>query len=394
MTTGDRSFFGMSSIIVFISTFSDTPFCKIFPFSPAVFPLNEVFEVFDTGVDFFVGDATVVGFAVKDARFIVVVLELVDKREVVLEAGVLVRPMEICLLAVSFTCLSIAGNLLSDMRGFDAVPLDGAVFGLLLAVALMVVVVLLAFTVVLNLLAEEDLTFGTVVVPVDARVEDVLTSVVLVAKGDADGLLEDLVAVAGLLKDLTSPFAVGFLSVTVTDFEVVVAIGFGLEVVLTLVLLVDFVAVVDVVVFEADFATDGLLVVVEEIVDFFGASRSFGREGVVVDGFFIAAVDVRVVEDTVFEGDVGVDFVGVAFEVVVFVGFVASVFAFVLLCAATAPAVTAPAAPAATAAVAVAIAAVSMTLFSGTSVTFSISGSLTSISFISGSLSNSLISGF
>lgn len=385
MTTGDRSFFGMSSIIVFISTFSDTPFCKIFPFSPAVFPLNEVFEVFDTGVDFFVGDAAVVVFAVKDARFIVVVLELVvDKREVVLEAGVLVRPMEICLLAVSFTCLSIAGNLLSDMRGFDAVPLDGgAVLGLLLVVVPMVVVVLLVFAVVLNLLAEEDLTFGTVVVPVDGRVEDVLTSVVLVANGDA--LLEDLVAVAVLLKDLTSPFAVGFLSVTVTDFEAVVAIGFGLEVVLTLVLLVDFVAVVDVVVFEADFATDGLLIAVEEIVDFFGASRSFGREGVVVDGFFIAAVDVRVVEDTVFEGDVGVDLVGVAFEVVVFVGFAASVFAFALLWATTAPA--------ATAAVAVAI-AVSTTLFSGTSATFSISGSLTSVSFTSGSLSSSLISGF
>lgn len=386
MTTGDRSFFGISSIIVFISTFSDTPFCKIFPFSPAVFPLNEVFEVFDTGVDFFVGDATVVVFAVKDARFIVVVLELVvDKREVVLEAGVLVRPIEICLLAVSFTCLSIAGNLLSDMRGFDAVPLDGAVLGLLLAV-LTVVVVLLVFAVVFNLLAEEDLTFETVVVPVDARVEDVLTSVVLVANGDA--LLEDLVAVADLLKDLTSPFAVGFLSVTV-DFGAVVAIGFGLEVVeLTLVLLVDFVAV-DVVVFEADFATDGLLAVVEEIVDFFGASRSFGREGVVVDGFFIAVVDVRDVEDTVFEGDVGVDLVGVAFEVVVFVGFVASVFAFALLCAATAPAALAT-----TAAVAVAIAAVSITLFSGTSATFSISSSLISVSFISGSLSNSLISGF
>lgn len=387
MTTGDRSFFGISSIIVFISTFSDTPFCKIFPFSPAVFPLNEVFEVFDTGVDFFVGDATVVVFAVKDARFIVVVLELVvDKREVVLEAGVLVRPIEICLLAVSFTCLSIAGNLLSDMRGFDAVPLDGAVLGLLLAV-LTVVVVLLVFAVVFNLLAEEDLTFETVVVPVDARVEDVLTSVVLVANGDA--LLEDLVAVADLLKDLTSPFAVGFLSVTV-DFGAVVAIGFGLEVVeLTLVLLVDFVAVVDVVVFEADFATDGLLAVVEEIVDFFGASRSFGREGVVVDGFFIAVVDVRDVEDTVFEGDVGVDLVGVAFEVVVFVGFVASVFAFALLCAATAPAALAT-----TAAVVVAIAAVSITLFSGTSATFSISNSLISVSFISGSLSNSLISGF
>lgn len=387
MTTGDRSFFGMSSIIVFISTFSDTPFCKIFPLSPPVFPLNEVFEVFDTGVDFFVGDATVVVFVVKDARFIVVVLELVmDKREVVLEAGVLVRPIEICLLAVSFTCLSIAGNLLSDMRGFDAVPLDGAVLGLLLAVVLMVV--LLAFAVVFNLLAEEDLTFGAVVVPVDARVEDVLTSVVLVANGDA--LLDDLVAVADLFEDLTSPFAVGFLSVTVIGFEAVDATGFGLEVVLTLVLLVDFVAVVDVVVFEADFATDDLLVVVEEIVDFFEASRSFGREGVVVDGFFIAAaVDVRVVEDTVFEGDVGVDLVGVGFEVVVFVGFVPSAFVFALLCAATAPA-----APATTAAVALAIAAVSTTLFSETSATFSISGSLISVSFISGSLSNSLISGF
>lgn len=387
MTTGDKSFFGMSSIIVFISTFSDTPFCKIFPLSPPVFPLNEVFEVFDTGVDFFVGDATVVVFVVKDARFIVVVLELVmDKREVVLEAGVLVRPIEICLLAVSFTCLSIAGNLLSDMRGFDAVPLDGAVLGLLLAVVLMVV--LLAFAVVFNLLAEEDLTFGAVVVPVDARVEDVLTSVVLVANGDA--LLDDLVAVADLFKDLTSPFAVGFFSVTVIGFEAVDATGFGLEVVLTLVLLVDFVAVVDVVVFEADFATDDLLVVVEEIVDFFEASRSFGREGVVVDGFFIAAaVDVRVVEDTVFEGDVGVDLVGVGFEVVVFVGFVPSAFVFALLCAATAPA-----APATTAAVALAIAALSMTLFSETSATFSISGSLISVSFISGSLSNSLISGF
>lgn len=137
VTTGDRSFFGTSSINVIesINAFiSDTPFCSNFPLSMVAFPVDEVLETFVTAVDFLVGDAAVVVFVVEDTRFTVVVVEpLVDRRVVLLVAVVLVRPMEICLLAVSLTCLSIIGDLLVFKRVFIAFATAGAVLGLVLA---------------------------------------------------------------------------------------------------------------------------------------------------------------------------------------------------------------------------------------------------------------------
>ena len=111
-TTGDRSFFGTSSIIAFISTFSDTPFCRTFPLLLAVvFPLDEILVTFVTVVDLLVGDAAMVVLVDEDTRLtVVVVVVLLDERDVLQAAVVLVRPMDICLLAVSFTCLSIIGD--------------------------------------------------------------------------------------------------------------------------------------------------------------------------------------------------------------------------------------------------------------------------------------------
>lgn len=111
MTTGDRSFFGTSSMIAFISIFSDTPFWRTLAFSGVVLATAATRpDTFDTEVTFLIGEAAVVVFVVEDMRFaaLVVVVLVMDKRVVVLAV---VRAIEICLLAVSFTCLSIIGGL-------------------------------------------------------------------------------------------------------------------------------------------------------------------------------------------------------------------------------------------------------------------------------------------
>lgn len=345
VTTGERSFFGMSSTIVFI--FSDTPFCTTFAFSLAVvFPPAEVLlAIFDVTVVFLVGDAVVVVLVTEDTRFTVLVVVPVAETRLVLVV-LLVRPMDICLLAVSFTCLSMIGNLADDcVRGFAAFPTRGAVFGLAAAV---VAVVALGFAVVLGLLAvlaDAGLGFAVVVVPVNVRVVEVLvlTSEVFVVD---ETLLTGGFVAAGLLEGFTSPFVVGFLSLAAAFGAV--AAGFGFAMLPMLVLVVDF-AVVElaVVAFGAGFESGALLVVGLERVVFFGASRSFGRAANDVAGFFAPVAEAFVVEVTVFEGDVGNDFCGV-FDVVAFVGLAAGL-VFSLLCAVAAAAPTAVIAAAATA---------------------------------------------
>lgn len=369
VTTGDRSFLGTSSMIAFISIFSETPFWRTLAFSevvlaPAVFRL----DTFDTVVTFLIGKAAVVVFVVEDARLAVVVVVVLVEERVVL---VVVRAMEICLLAVSFTCLSIIGDFPDNERGFAAIPVVGTLFGLEIVVGIVVVagldlVVALVLAVVV---ADTGLVF-VVVVKVDVFVVVVFGIADLVV-GTAFVVVEVLVGTAGLLRGLTSPFAVGFFSLGV-GFEAVVA-GFGFVVAFALNLVAGFVVAVVVVVFEVGFAANNLLLVAIAEAVFFGASRSFGRGVDDASGFLAAPANPRVVEVTDFEGDVGFDFCPV-FGTAVFDNGLEVIFIFALLCVtATAPTALAP-----TAVAAAATAAISKIFVSEASGTFSVLGSFIS----------------
>lgn len=336
VTTGERSFFGTSSMIALISTFSDTPFCRTFSFSVVVvFPTVEALpEIFDVAAVFLViGDGVGVVFVVMDKRFAVVAVALEVETRVVLVAE-LDRAMEICLLAVSLTCLSMIGDLaVAERRDLAVVPVVGAVLGLVLDAVVVVVDAVLDFAVVLLTLVavvvDDRVVFFVVVVPVNVRAVVVFANEDLVA--DVVLLVGGLAAAVGLFRDFTSPFAVGFLSPGRVFVTVVAGFGFAARPPPPrLILFADFVTVLLVVaVFEDGLAAAvGLLDVVLDTVVFFAVSRSFGRAVVVVVGFFAVVVDVLVVEDTVFDGDVGVDFC--AFLVaVIFVDFAAGL-AFVL----------------------------------------------------------------
>lgn len=214
---------------MFISTFSETPFCTIFPFSVAVLPpVLAVLEAFDI-VFFADGDVAVV-FGEEVTRFVVVVVvvvELAADRRLLTLLPMLVRDMEICLFAVSFTCLSIIGGFPVDARVFVAFPTAGAVFGLAVLVVEVVVAALLDFAAGLGLPAapvDAGFGFGVGADPVDVRPVGALTVVVFVG----GGVLLGGFAAAGLLRDFTSPFAVGFLSAT-GGLEDAAVVGFGLE---------------------------------------------------------------------------------------------------------------------------------------------------------------------
>lgn len=263
-------------------------------------------DTFDTVVIFLIGEAVVVVFVVEDTRFpAVIVVELV--------VLVVFRAMEICLLAVSLTCLSMIGGLPNDRRGF------AALFRLEMVVVVGAVVAALGFAVRLGLavaVADAGLTFVVVV----------FGTVDLVVAEDFK-VVEVLAAAAGLLRGLMSPFAVGFFSIG-AGFEAVVA-GFGFAVTLALNLVAGFIVLAWLVVFGAGFAAATLLLIAVADAVFFGASKSFGRAVAVVGNFFATPANPRVVEVTDFEGDVGFDFCAV-FGAAVFDDGLGALFTFAL----------------------------------------------------------------
>lgn len=373
-TTGERSFLGTSSsillfvvsmIVLLIRILSEIPFCTTFTFpvmDVVLVPAEEVLVgVFEPVSGFLVGDDVKV--FVVEVRFTVLLVvfdvEETEVRVVFVAVDPPVRAREICLFAVSLICLSIIGDLAAPVvRGLAVLLETGAVLGLAAAV-LAVVALLLDFTAGLLAVdvdvavAEVDLGLDAAA-PVDVRVLVAdLTSEVLVAPAVVAGLLVVLAA-DGLLRDFTSPFAVGFFSVAArfvfTAAATAVVDDFGF-VAVTLVLEVVFGAAV---VFEAaavvaGFAAAVLAAVLETPDDFFAVSSSLGREVVLVAGFFVAK-DGFVAAPPAFEGEVGVDF-GVDFVAAGFGGFAADLMeAFGLVCE---PALAAAAAAAVADAVAV-----------------------------------------
>lgn len=248
-TTGDKSFLGTSSsfllfvviivvAVLVISTLSAVPFCITFTLVVdedlvVVAPDECPDATFD--VTFFTGECAAVVLVDfwLDKRFVVEVMVLalrivvadIEERVVVLDIGELVvRAIEICLLAVSLICLSIIGDFAREVRVFAVlllvvVALDFVAFNELLAafvpadlagdLAAVIAEVGLDLPVVDN-----AVVVVAVVVLDDVREPVVVLLVLVLAAVDVD-VIVDLVAAfvtVVLLRDLTSPLRIDFFS--------------------------------------------------------------------------------------------------------------------------------------------------------------------------------------